>query len=1042
MLLPGPSVFSSQKQTAHEDDMSIHTYHSTSSRGSVRSARIKATARKAMIKTEVAALQRKQELEAQKLALEHKQRQLDVQVELDKAQAEEDVYLEYEQSSKAPSVLSDGVTKLAGPDDNTGGKMNYIETWKATVAEHMPDKIEVEAEVEVHHDPSPTVKTLEHPQTGFEQAHGMNDYYQRYLPSEKNLPSVPEHASVSAVAASSVTVNEQLLHLIHGSQKQQQKLVDAIQMPRTKLQTFDGDPMHYWMFIRNFENNCERESADNTAKLTRLVEYCTGKARKVIEHCVGLDPAVGYVRARKLLRERFGNDFIIAEACIQKITAGGTLKASDREGLMDLSDELVSCVEMMRSMNKLSELNNQRSLVMIVQRLPPYLQQRWKREAHKITKRNGKACIQDVVSFISDAAEEVNDPVFGNLMLVQPDKSQHTYAKARLDKRTIGGSRQQFTSFNVQCDESMVEQSPCKNYQKTMKCCVLCNQDHTLFGCDEFKKRSPEERLKFVLDKKLCINCLQAGHFANRCRRDTTCTVTGCGRKHTKFLHQLKGAPELFPSRGSSRDTSSSALASSDNTITSVKDENSYTGVGAYYTDALKVSLPVLPVKIYSSSGNDFVEVLALLDNGSTNSFCAEELLPLLDSHCKYEELTLTTLEKQESVVDTYVTSFMVSDPWEHNCIHLSKVYTRSTLPAETNVANPKDVANWPHLRGIDFPTIGNQKIMLIIGMDNPDALMPLEVRRGFKGAPYATKTVRGWTLNGPLGMTDKHKATSTFVQADYKLQTQVEAQCKLDACELCDDDKQSMSINDGRAMSIAEESITNTGEQCQMAIPFKKKPPIVFNNRAVAVRRLQSLGRKLRKDNVLFHRYCLGTQDKSNKGYAEKIPAHQVMTNKPARYLPYHPVLTERKSDNIRNVFDHSSKFKGMSLNDQVLKEPDLMNNPVGVSLGFREKPVTLLSDIEAMFHRVQAQPGDCEAWIYLWWPGNDMIRETKQYGIVVLDTIPPEEREKDIKTLDRKYNVSECALGMHWNVECDTRLGTRLPCRTHPSHCVSFSA
>ena len=96
--------------------------------------------------------------------------------------------------------------------------------------------------------------------------------------------------------------------------------------------------------------------------------------------------------------------------------------------------------------------------------------------------------------------------------------------------------------------------------------------------------------------------------------------------------------------------------------------------------------------------------------------------------------------------------------------------------------------------------------------MDNPDALMPLEVRRGSKGAPYATKTVLGWTLNGPLGMTGKHKPTITFVQADYTLQTQVETQCKLDACELRDDDKRSMSINGERAMSISEEFITKTG--------------------------------------------------------------------------------------------------------------------------------------------------------------------------------------------------------------------------------------
>ena len=174
---------------------------------------------------------------------------------------------------------------------------------------------------------------------------------------------------------------------------------------------------------------------------------------------------------------------------------------------------------------------------------------------------------------------------------------------------------------------------------------------------------------------------------------------------------------------------------------------------------------------------------------------------------------------------------------------------------------------------------------------------------------------------------------------------------------------------------------------------------------------------------------YFIGTaQDQLNKGYAENIPAHQVMTNNPARYLPYHPVITENKPD----------KSKGMSLNDQVLKEPDLMNNPVGVSLGFREKPVALLSDIEAMFHRVQAQPGDCEAWRYLWWPGNDMTRETKQYAIVILDTEPPEEREKDIKTLDLKYNVSECALGMHWNVECDT-LGYKIAMHPHTAVCLS---
>ena len=236
-----------------------------------------------------------------------------------------------------------------------------------------------------------------------------------------------------------------------------------------------------------------------------------------------------------------------------------------------------------------------------------------------------------------------------------------------------------------------------------------------------------------------------------------------------------------------------------------------------------------------------------------------------------------------------------------------------------------------------------------------------------------------------------------------------------------------------------------------------------------------------------------------------------------PMWYLPHHPVINENKPDKVRIVFDCSSKFKGMSLNDQVLKGPDLMNNLVGVLLRFRDKPVALLSDIEAMFHQVRVQPDDCDALRYLWWPGNDMTLEPKEYRMVVhlfggvwspsctsyvllrtaddnrenfdpktikavhrnfyvddlllsvdsenegihlsqelfqllscggfrltkwvsnsrkvLDPIPPEERGKEIKTIDIKYDLlpSERALGMQWNVELDT-LGYKISMKDKP--------
>jgi hypothetical protein len=114
------------------------------------------------------------------------------------------------------------------------------------------------------------------------------------------------------------------------------------------------------------------------------------------------------------------------------------------------------------------------------------------------------------------------------------------------------------------------------------------------------------------------------------------------------------------------------------------------------------------------------------------------------------------------------------------------------------------------------------------------------------------------------------------------------------------------------------------------------------------------------------------------NKGYAEIIPNNEVHRNDGAVwYLPHHPVLHDKKPDKVRIVFDCSAKYAGSSLNDQVLKGPDLMNNLVGVLLRFREDYVAVMSDVEAMFHQVKVPHDDCDVLRFLWWPNGDLDNE-----------------------------------------------------------------
>ena len=97
--------------------------------------------------------------------------------------------------------------------------------------------------------------------------------------------------------------------------------------------------------------------------------------------------------------------------------------------------------------------------------------------------------------------------------------------------------------------------------------------------------------------------------------------------------------------------------------------------------------------------------------------------------------------------------------------------------------------------------------------------------------------------------------------------------------------------------------------------------------------------------------------------------------------YLPNHGVYHPRKPEKIRVVFDCNAKFRGTSLNDQLLQGPDLTNSLVGVLARFCQEPVAFIGDIEAMFHQVKVPTEHCDFLRFLWWPDGDLERELEEY-------------------------------------------------------------
>ena len=58
------------------------------------------------------------------------------------------------------------------------------------------------------------------------------------------------------------------------------RLATHFALPKSELMSFDGDPLKYFLFMRSFENNVEKDTDDKSRRLQLLIQYCSvGKQR-------------------------------------------------------------------------------------------------------------------------------------------------------------------------------------------------------------------------------------------------------------------------------------------------------------------------------------------------------------------------------------------------------------------------------------------------------------------------------------------------------------------------------------------------------------------------------------------------------------------------------------------------------------------------------------------------------------------------------------------------------------------------------------------
>ena len=148
-------------------------------------------------------------------------------------------------------------------------------------------------------------------------------------------------------------------------------------------------------------------------------------------------------------------------------------------------------------------------------------------------------------------------------------------------------------------------------------------------------------------------------------------------------------------------------------------------------------------------------------------------------------------------------------------------------------------------------------------------------------------------------------------------------------------------------------------------------------NNAMQSLAQLSNLNKKLRNNEQFRKDYCAFMKDMRVKNFVEEVAPNEIETQiGKSWYLPHHGVR-HRQKGKLRVVFNCSSKCAGVSLNDELLQGPDLVNNLVGVLHRFREGKIAVSADIEKMFYCVKVPPADSNFLRFFWYRNDDIFSE-----------------------------------------------------------------
>ena len=779
-------------------------------------------------------------------------------------------------------------------------------------------------------------------------------------------------------------------------------------LPVPEPPIFTGNPLEYNDWVISFRTLVEEKYIPPKDKIHYLKRYLGGPAKEAVSSYFLLGSETAYDEARALLEDRYGNLFLVTEAFRDKLESWPKIPARDGKSLRAFSDFLRQCKTAMTHLADLRILDDSRENKKLLQKLPDWVVTRWSRIVAKSRKDCKFPSFADFSDFIAEEARIACDPVTSfEALKIAPPKEKGDKEKEKVtppkDKKRAPAART-FAS---------------ESESKEIKCSFCKKLGHVLSDCRTFTAKPSDEKVDFVKTSGLCFGCLQHGHLSKNCPQKDTCKK--CTKKHPTSLHMEPRVYQETAAKSETKEQPKTAAKETKEppkeTKEPPKEQKPAVCRKVFRGKAESASSMIVPVWVSTQiePEKEYL-VYALLDTPSDTTFILDQTAKDLNAQAVDVALKLTTMTSRDELIHCKKYSDIVVRGFDLDTrIHLPSVYSRDFIPVnKSHIPTAETAKKWPHLASLSdkVPPLQDCDIGLLIGYNCPQALAPRGCITGEDNQPFAIQTVLGWSVVGCIDAVEdsgdiiglSHKVITTRVPEELRLPGQTQEISfvghntvkevlspgrVIETFEKDFNDHQldinAYSEEDRRFLDKMTDSIHQRDDgHYEMPLPFKGERPLLHSNKDAAMCRLNHLKRKFLRDDKYRKDYVHFMDDILEKGDAEKVPPSDC-TNESVWYIPHHGVYHPKKPDKIRVVFDCSAKYKGVSLNDDLLTGPDLTNSLAGVLCRFRQEPVALMCDVERMFHQFYVDPQDRDYFRFLWFEGGDLNSDPVEYRMKV---------------------------------------------------------